>query len=427
MRLSIDMGGTFTDLVLEDQTGAAMLHKTLTTLDHPASGMLAGIEGLADRRGVTRDALLAEIETIVHGTTRATNAILTGTTARTAFVTTLGHPDILVFRMGGREDPFRQDRESPPTVRPPRADVRARRADGLPRRGRPPARHRGARARSSNGWSSSSVEAVGVCLLWSVANGAHELAVGDAIRAGAPDILSRSHTSSTRSSGSTTGRRRPCIDASLKPRHVRLPRRPRPRPQAAGFDGKLLVASVSGGLLEPERLAAAPIHSINSGPALAPVAGRHYAARRRGSDDRDRHRRRRHELRRERRSHGRIPRTRETWLGEQFVGHMTGFPSVDVRTTGSGGGSIACVDAGGLLTWPAQRRARCPGQPATAEAARRPQSPTRRSMLGLPGRRPPSGARHRVDVEPAHARSNATSARRSASIATRPPRRSSGS
>jgi N-methylhydantoinase A len=47
---------------------------------------------------------------------------------------------------------------------------------------------------------------------------------------------------------------------------------------------------------------------------------------------------------------GRIPRTRETWLGERFVGHITGFPSVDVRTSGSGGGSIAAVDAGGLLT-----------------------------------------------------------------------------
>ena len=46
---------------------------------------------------------------------------------------------------------------------------------------------------------------------------------------------------------------------------------------------------------------------------------------------------------------GRIPRTRETWLGERFTGHMTGFPSVDVRSIGAGGGSIAWVDDGGLL------------------------------------------------------------------------------
>ena len=47
--------------------------------------------------------------------------------------------------------------------------------------------------------------------------------------------------------------------------------------------------------------------------------------------------------------HGRIPRTRETWLGRPLVSHMTGMPSVDVRSIGAGGGSIAWVDQGGLL------------------------------------------------------------------------------
>ena len=106
---------------------------------------------------------------------------------------------------------------------------------------------------------------------------------------------------------------------------------------------------MSGGLLEAARLAREPIHSINSGPALAPVAGRHHAAAEGGAEtavvvdaggtsfDVSVVRR------------GRIPRTRETWLGDRFTGHLTGFPSIDVRTTGSGGGSIARVDAGGLL------------------------------------------------------------------------------
>jgi N-methylhydantoinase A len=46
---------------------------------------------------------------------------------------------------------------------------------------------------------------------------------------------------------------------------------------------------------------------------------------------------------------GRIPWTRETWLGPRFRGNMTGFPSVDVKSLGAGGGSIAWVDSGGLL------------------------------------------------------------------------------
>jgi N-methylhydantoinase A len=118
----------------------------------------------------------------------------------------------------------------------------------------------------------------------------------------------------------------------------------------AGFAGRLLVSSVAGGLMKPQWLADAPIHSINSGPAMAPVAGRHHAEREAqsrmaividaGGTSFDVSVVR----------NGRIPRTRETWLGDRFVGHITGFPSVDVRTSGSGGGSIAVVDAGGLLT-----------------------------------------------------------------------------
>ena len=89
--------------------------------------------------------------------------------------------------------------------------------------------------------------------------------------------------------------------------------------------------------------------SIMSGPAMAPVAGRHYAAIDAGTEtaivtdaggtsyDVSLVRR------------GRIPRTRETWLGSRFTGHMTGFPSVDVRSIGAGGGSIAWVDDGGHL------------------------------------------------------------------------------
>ena len=46
---------------------------------------------------------------------------------------------------------------------------------------------------------------------------------------------------------------------------------------------------------------------------------------------------------------GRIPKTRETWIGQPFRGHMTGFPSIDIKSVGAGGGSIARVDDGGIL------------------------------------------------------------------------------
>ncbi|HYC15131.1 MAG TPA: hydantoinase/oxoprolinase family protein [Stellaceae bacterium] len=116
-----------------------------------------------------------------------------------------------------------------------------------------------------------------------------------------------------------------------------------------GFRGRLLAVSSLGGVVDAEYMASAPIHSVKSGPSVAPIAGRHYAISSGGSDTAivaDTggtsydvtlvHR-------------GEIPFTRETWLGLPYRGHMTGFPSVDVKSIGAGGGSIAWVDDGGML------------------------------------------------------------------------------
>jgi N-methylhydantoinase A len=348
MKLSIDMGGTFTDLVADDD-GVVSLHKEPTTAAAPVEGILSGIARLAALHSKSQEEFLGGVDTIVHGTTRATNAILTGTVARTAFVTTKGHPDILLFRMGGREDPFRHDREFPPPYVPRWLTFELdERID-----------YRGEVIRPVNQASldhvierivEAGVEAVGVCLLWSIANGSHERAVRGALAAVAPDLhVTLSHEVNPvireyhRASSA-------CIDASLKPLMVDYLDTLAGALEVSGFRGRLLVASVSGGLLDPATLAAAPIHSINSGPALAPVAGRHYAGAAVAADtaivvdtggtsfDVSVVR------------HHRVPRTRETWLGDPLVGHITGFPSVDVRTTGAGGGSIARVDSGGLLT-----------------------------------------------------------------------------
>ena len=69
----------------------------------------------------------------------------------------------------------------------------------------------------------------------------------------------------------------------------------------AGFGGRLLMSTSSGGMMDIEDVAAAPIHLINSGPAMAPVAGRHYGQADAGARHDPRRRHRRHELRRQRR------------------------------------------------------------------------------------------------------------------------------
>ncbi len=96
-------------------------------------------------------------------------------------------------------------------------------------------------------------------------------------------------------------------------------------------------------------LAEAPIHAIGSGPSMAPIAGRHYAktdvkattaivADTGGTT---------YDVSLVRK--GIIPMTPETWIGQRYRGHIVGFPSVDVKSIGAGGGSIAWVDEGGLL------------------------------------------------------------------------------
>ncbi len=139
------------------------------------------------------------------------------------------------------------------------------------------------------------------------------------------------------------------IDASLKPLMTSYLDSLDGRLREAGFGGRLLMVTSSGGVVDAADMGAAPIHSINSGPAMAPIAGRHYAALDGASEnavvadtggtsyDVTLVRR------------GRIPVTRETWLGLEYEGHITGFPAVDVRSVGAGGGSIAWIDDGGLL------------------------------------------------------------------------------
>jgi N-methylhydantoinase A len=105
MRFAIDVGGTFSDLVVEDGDAFFGFKSAMTPAD-PVAGVMAALDLAAEHFGRSRRALLERGTIFVHATTRALNAILTGSAARTAFITTAGHPDILLFREGGRADLF---------------------------------------------------------------------------------------------------------------------------------------------------------------------------------------------------------------------------------------------------------------------------------------------------------------------------------
>jgi N-methylhydantoinase A len=360
LRFAVDTGGTFTDLVLEDGDGRLRLYKAPTTPDDPIDGVLDVLRAAAADRGDDLAALLGRGELFVHGTTRAINAILTRGAARTAFVTTAGHPDVLLFREGGRLHPFDNTREYPAPYVP-----RALTFEVPERIGSAgevvAALDEDAVVEACARMRELRVEAVGVCLLWSIVNPAHELRVGELLAEhlpGVPCTLSHALNPALREYRRASSA---CIDASLKPLMTSYLRGLERRLGEAGFRGRTLVVTSGGGVLDAAAVAEAPIHSIGSGPAMAPVAGRHYALTCAGAEtavvadtggtsyDVSLVRR------------GRIPWTRETWLGGQFVGHITGFPSVDVRSIGAGGGSIAWVDDGGLLHVGPQSAGSVPG------------------------------------------------------------------
>jgi N-methylhydantoinase A len=105
VRLSCDTGGTFTDLLVEEADGTWLMTKASTVAEDPIKGVLAAVAKAAQVRGCSVAEFLGRAEFLIHGTTHALNAILTGNTARTALLTTRGHRDMLMLREGGRTGP----------------------------------------------------------------------------------------------------------------------------------------------------------------------------------------------------------------------------------------------------------------------------------------------------------------------------------
>ena len=275
MRCAIDTGGTFTDLALEHEN-EVRIFKCSTTPEDPIVGILDVLALAAEGLGMDRAELLGAITMLIHGTTRSTNAVLTGNTAKTALITTLGHCDMLLLREGGRGRAFDwsveyTDAYIPRALTfeaPERIDAQG---DVLRELDEP------AVIEIIEHLAEQRVEAVAVCLLWSIVNAAHELRIGELLEQhlpGVPYTLSHALNPTLREyrRGSSTA-----IDASLKPLMSAYLDNLERGLRSSGFDGELLVISTSGGLMHAREAAKVPITSINSGPAMAPVAGRHFA------------------------------------------------------------------------------------------------------------------------------------------------------
>ena len=110
--IGVDVGGTYTDLVASDESGRTVFAKSPSTPADQSFGVMAGLEELARRLGVTRSDMLAKTNRLVHGTTVATNSLLERKGAKVVLLTTEGHRDVLEMREGLKPD--RYDLRSPP-------------------------------------------------------------------------------------------------------------------------------------------------------------------------------------------------------------------------------------------------------------------------------------------------------------------------
>jgi N-methylhydantoinase A len=359
-RISVDTGGTFTDVVVADGRGIRAIGKALTTPQRIFDGMRAAIDVAAEECKMSGDELLRRSDMLIYGTTRATNAVVTQSTAKTAFLTTRGFRDILVLKEGGKYNPHDYSYDYPPPYVPRRytfeIDERVDSQGNVVR----PFDQQQARAVVRT-LKEREFEAVAVSLMWSIANSAHEQALArilDEELPGVPYTLSHELIPIVREyrRASTTA-----VDASLKPLMQEHLRQMEEDLRAGGFTGELLIGTSAGGCQHVSEVATRPVQMLKSGPAMAPVAGQAYTTIESLGGDaivcdtggttfdvglvRD----------------GNLVYTRDSWLGRRWTGHMVAMSTVDVRSIGAGGGSIAWVDAGGLLRVGPQSAGAMPG------------------------------------------------------------------
>jgi len=344
-RLSVDVGGTFTDFVVEGIAPEPQYFKHTSTPSNAVEGIFGGIQRIAESSGMSAEDFLKRCESVSLGTTVATNAILEHKTARTALLTTEGFRDILLIREGGKSDTYniRVDFPEPYIPRYLTYGIRERvLEDGsvaIPldeTRVRALLEELGQRR----------IEAIAVSLLWSIANPAHERRIGELIAEILPEVpFSLGHNVSPiiREYRRTST---VAIDASLKPvvqtnitnTYNRLVRH--------SFEGNFMLVTSSGGRISLDEAIARPVHLCLSGPSGAPQASSRIAAIEGSGDD---------DLITidmggtsfdvSISSGGEAKTHREGSIG----GNIFAIPSVDIVTIGAGGGSIAWVDIGGLL------------------------------------------------------------------------------
>ena len=354
-KIGIDVGGTFTDFLLAREDGTAQIYKVLSTPDNPSIGLMNGLEEMAEDRKISLQEFIKDVDTIVHGTTVTTNAVLTYRGVKTGLLTTKGVRDALEMRRGVREEQYnnRYTNVEPLVPRYLRCPVEER----LDYKGNVITTiHEQDVEEAVKLFTEEGVQAIGICFMNSFANKAHEEVAARIIREKMPDAyLTVSSTLlpsirfydriSTTVLSSYVG---PILKNYLSSLLLRL--------KGICFKGVLLIMQSNGGVVSPEIAINNAAVTLLSGPAGGPVAGIAYSAAQgyrdcitvdMGGTSFDA------ALIKDRTplvtTEGEINRLR------------LALPMLNIVTIGAGGGSIGWIDEGGLLRMGPQSAGAKPG------------------------------------------------------------------
>ena len=272
VRLAVDIGGTFTDVVLDRPDDERVTIKLLTTYDHPGRAVLDGIARVLARAGLQP----SDIGLIIHGTTLATNALIQRSGARTALLTTEGHRDALEM---AHEDRFEQydvmiDRPRPLVPRYLRLPVRER----LDRDGRVliPLDESAVEA-ALPVLDEHSVESVAIGYLHAFVNPAHEQRTAEILRAARPDLSITLASEVCPEIREFERLSTACANAYVRPLMARYLERLAGELRVLGFGCPFLLMTSGGGLTTMETAARFPIRLVESGPAGGAVLARAVA------------------------------------------------------------------------------------------------------------------------------------------------------
>jgi N-methylhydantoinase A len=346
LRVGIDIGGTFTDLVAIDDAGQVRTHKIASTPHDYGEGIVEGLRAMLSHGTTVTD--------VLHGTTVGSNTVLEGKGARTALITTRGFRDILEIR--DLRMPVLYDLR----WTKPRALVERRLRLEVTEKLRPDGSVSVPLDRATVDAAiamlrAENVQSVAICLLHSYANPAHERAVAEHVRAALPDIaISISHeilpeikeyprTSTTVINAYV----QPVVRAYITALDARL--------RMLGIAAGLQLMQSNGGLASADFAAAAPAHIIESGPAAGVVGGavlaRHLQEHRLITFDMGGTTAKAGLV-----ENGDVLRSEALEVGGGVMagsrllvgaGYILKLPAIDLAEVGAGGGSICRLDAAG--------------------------------------------------------------------------------